>query len=754
MQTTGSAPGQVATQAVTVRAGNVTRDVTSLRIRRELAWSPDGSDSGITAATGTALWAPGGHVARRAPNPWSAGDWPPPPGETVTVDIGWDGEPVRQLTGVIDQSQGSLADMSTASDLVDYIDALNNIVDRPAMAARLPTSQGTSRPGLTTQFMADDAMRRAGFHSTPPIGDGCITCAPLQGSAWPNRGTWGGLVSANSDADSLPTWQATPWGLGAADLHAAYEPQAPSGYGDMEITPTRPLQVTAMVAPGTPTQFANVQVRWGANDWVGLSIGPSGGDLAIRVALVAGGTSIPVSMPRGGSTTFSAVIESNGDVTLYADDGRTATGSLSLPASFTSTPVSTVRVVIPDGAPVLGGAHASFVPDPIATTWTPDARLSVTAPTPAVAAPAVEDVTALQLLREQASAEVAAMWIDEHGVLQWMDRGSLLGRQPVATITSETGLLDLRWSSSVSTVRSDVRVSWRACTMRVRANPTITLWQGRGDSLTSGDVNEDFTGPDRDEEWFSVRTDVLLVSQSGGVTALNEGQRTLSGGMLVEDGESDVEATASHVTTTVALVGRRRYVVTTTAGSIPSGKNLTLRAPDYSTISPTRRGMDLPVVRGRGLARWADRTSTGATTGPARMPVLEHDAGLYAQSGGVAQATADWLASHVTAPAPVADSVPVVPDLRRQLGDIVTIEDPHVSGLRLTALITAIDIQVDTTPARTTQTLGIYVISAETPWATLDELDAAWTGTTLDDVETARTGDTLDDVDANPLEGA
>lgn len=744
------------TPSVLVTVDGTTREATSLRLSRALAWSPDGSDSGITAATGSVRWAASSDTTSRAPHPWSGSGWPPVPSSPITVDVGWDGVLVRQLTGVVDEVTGSFGSpQDAASDVVDLIDRLSVPVDRPALGRIMPTASGVARPGLSTEHLANESMRLAGFHTTPPVQSGSVAAAPLQGSGWPSRGNWGARVSAASSTTAFPSWVVTPWGVGASNLLGNYLPDPPPGFEALSIADGRVLQVVVMVDAAQPgTGFTSVQARWGTS-WLGLSVGVSSGNLTMRAVYFNGtSTAVLTSLPVLTATTFSMLVTDAGAVTLYADDARTASGTVTLPSAMTGTAMSEVWVNVPSGAPVVGGAQVAFNSQPVATTWTPTARLAVTAPTALIAYPAVEGTTALSLLRDQAAAQVAAWWLDETGVLQWMDRGVLLGRSPTATITSAADLLDLQWASATSTARSGVQVAWRRGGMRVTTDHTITLWQGRGDSMATDEVSEDFIGPDADGEWFGVREDVLLVGDPGGITALTEGVRTLGGGILVQDGESDQDATSSHVTTTVAPLGRRRWIVQTTAGTIPSGKRLTLRAPDYSTISPSRRGSDLPIVRGRGTASWADEAVTAAQTGPAGMPSLEHDSGLYAQTSAVAQDTADWLAARVTSTSPVVTSLPVVPDLDRRLGDIVAVEDPDRSGMRLIALVTSIDLAVDSGPDRITQTLGVYVITAELAWPTLADVDTAWAGSTLAALETVRTGDTLAEFDTDPLEGA
>ena len=122
------------------------------------------------------------------------------------------------------------------------------------------------------------------------------------------------------------------------------------------------------------------------------------------------------------------------------------------------------------------------------------------------AVPGIDNRVALDVLKEQAAAECAVMWIDELGVFRWMNRNDLMGSAPVATLTALDDLLDLQWEYSAAQVRSGVQVNSRKAKIVRSAWSNVTLYTGSGESLQTGQVSSDVVEPGGDESWFNVYT--------------------------------------------------------------------------------------------------------------------------------------------------------------------------------------------------------------------------------------------------------
>lgn len=88
---------------------------------------------------------------------------------------------------------------------------------------------------------------------------------------------------------------------------------------------------------------------------------------------------------------------------------------------------------------------------------------------------------------------------------------------------------------------------------------------------------------------------------------------------------------------------------------------------------------------------WADSVSTALTGATQDAPTLTHDVGWWVQDAGARQRIADFLAASTATPRPVLRGVSVEPDARRELGDIVTLSDPEVTGMDYRCLIVGID---------------------------------------------------------------
>ena len=97
---------------------------------------------------------------------------------------------------------------------------------------------------------------------------------------------------------------------------------------------------------------------------------------------------------------------------------------------------------------------------------------------------------------------------------------------------------------------------------------------------------------------------------------------------------------------------------------------------------------------------------------------MEHDAGPWVQEPAEIQELAEWLAGQVSAPRAVIRDLNVIPDFRRQLGDVVWVEDPDNMRIRVKLLITKISTTVSAGSAD--QTVGGRIIEALTYGPTND----------------------------------
>src|SRR5699024_8436436 len=116
----------------------------------------------------------------------------------------------------------------------------------------------------------------------------------------------------------------------------------------------------------------------------------------------------------------------------------------------------------------------------------------------------VIDQNCASMLQQLAQAEYATFWIDEKGVMQWWDIDRLESQLNVATLTTADHVTRLEWSQALSSVYRRAVVTWKSTLTDASFRNRITLWRGRGETVTagSGEVAEEIIQPPSDEVWL------------------------------------------------------------------------------------------------------------------------------------------------------------------------------------------------------------------------------------------------------------
>jgi len=743
MQTVAGFPTDlsVAEPTVAVTVNGVPREVDQASVTREMSNSVLASDN-VTAATCTVTWAQTDDLLALSPNPWDGASFQPKAADTLTVDMGYGSALARQITGVVDESSGSVATGQVSTDGVDAIDKLQKVVSFPPhMAVMPPVTEGGNFLAVnnTPLFTTDRILRACGFYATPKMEAGAIFSAPLMGSAWPELGT----VTAASQTgfpSFPPSFINTPWGVAPNSITADFMPVTPTkGNSKIDATFWISFKVRDTVPSSGVTQ---VLVYWGTK-LIRLRVSSTRQIQVIADNDTLSSTFVATmsAAQAAGAENFLMRVTTAGVYTIYASNGNTATGTQSLATSMTTGSITKISLTSPhQTGPIVGGLQLGF--------YTYDTHLQ---PTTAVlsnpadtsgldAVPAIRERVALDVLKEQAAAECAAMWIDELGVFRWRNRNDLMSSAPVATLTTLDDLLDLQWEYSAKQVRSGVAVASRKAKIIRSGVSNVTLYVGSGESLQSGQVTTDVVKPSDDESWFNIDTAGWTWQQ------LNRGETSMLGGVVVKDNTADVWASdVGKLTYGWEVVDTETVVVTHTAGTLGSGETVVLKTAETDAfLKPFRRDKSLPIVRGKGKVIWQDITTKASITGPANAPLLEHDAGPWVQGAGL-QTLADWIAADVTLPNPVLKDVPVVPDPRRQLADIVWLESPGFMNVRLRVLLTSISTSVSAGDMQ--QSIGCRVLEVQftgTTNAQLDALEAARTNASFDTLWADATNAALD----------
>ncbi|WDF34540.1 hypothetical protein PTW37_06480 [Arthrobacter agilis] len=760
MQTVPGYPADltVAEPSARVTVNGVVLNAEKVTVTRELSSSlPQQvvTVSGMAAADGDVDWAVGPEVAERVQHPWDGNAFPPKPADTVTVDMGYGDVLVRQLTGKIDSSAGAVADGNVSSNVVDHIDKLDRRVSFPPHMSVMPPWEENGPFVLCNNspiFTTDRILRACGFNATPPAEFGAVVSAPLMGSAWPEIGK---LVRANQVGfpDFPPSFSQTQWGLGANSIDAEYTPiLSPAGTNRID---DKTFQISASVrnvTPGTGTMDISA---WWDTARLRLRVTPTR-----QIQAIVEGT-IVATISSGDAwtgTQFTARFAPGGAVSLYGDNGTTAAGTATYPAIMSTSNITRVSILGGD----LNSAHIGGV------QWSFYSRPTYAAPRTAVLTPSasnqglpvmrrIDNQVALDLIKEQAEAECAVWHLDEYGVFQWTNRNLLTGSTPTETIQADP-IFDLGWDSHAKGVRS--RVVAKSDEWAINRSPVSnqTLWQGTGASLESGQTHIEFAEPDTDVEWFGVNTLLRTVGNwSSNPDYFNRGIGTFTGGTVSDDDnvEEWVQLASNGFTASLEPLGLFAYKFTVYAGTFPSTKTLQLRTLSKdvdSSLRASRRSVDLDILRGRARTEATPRYTTGVYLGPAEAAELEHMVGSWVQDPLALQETVNFISLWTQYPRPFLRDLDVVPDPRRQLGDIVWVEGGDTLRVRLKVLLTYISTTVTASESthEMDQMIGGRVLEAFST-VTNQQLDLHSAGRTNTQFDTLWAGATNAQLDADPL---
>lgn len=588
---------------------------------------------------------------------------------------------VRTFTGKILSSVKTRD--SLVSEIVDDFDMLSAPVDlRPLLPSMPPIVDGQAfrRIGLMPTYVTHRAAASAGFHATPPLQSGGVVSASMAGSTWPEHGTL--LNSSRAyGVDGLPSFIATEWGVAVRDVVAEYE-GATAGPGIVGIS--------AMIGPLATTGPTSITMKFSDTDWIRLTVSAS---RAVTAQVSTAGTvhSFGV-LPMSGATHVRFVWNTATSAWGFRDDqSGEITGTRSWP--FSGRAYTVTVVALPTGPAVGGinaGTYSSNVPP-----FTPTARLGPSANHRHLKATRpLTGQSAVKVLRAQADAELASFWIDADGVLQWRNRRDMSSTTPVTALTSQKNLLDSGTVSSWDSVASRVDVTHKHVATSVRKMATITVWQGNGQSLDSGDTDSTIASPGPDDVWVYVDNSMDVLGLTGDLAGYNRGRRTWGTAVRVHEDGSE-QWGYDYATLDFEVLAWDAYLFrTTVASSLGAAWTVQLRAPDTSKVTTgvwnTWSGEKGPILRAYGRAQGTDAIVAGNVVGPPRLPALDHDAGWYIQDQAGAQALANDLAAKYCAPRLEFPALPMIPDQRIELGDAVTIADPHVSGLTVTATVVRI----------------------------------------------------------------
>ena len=666
-----------------VSLGGRVVDPVSLSVEREFADSLPGGGS-FTAASGEVSYVPGPDVSSRVATPWDPAPGVPMAEESVSVSMDVGLGPVSVLPqGRVSDTSAGTGSRVTSVGFTDLYRSLDRDITWDGMAARMPAEGDAAywrNPGLFGVSVVDRIFRHCGWYATPPMDSGALVSVPMQGSAWAERGK---VTRAErlSVPGAAPGWITSPWGMVATDLNLTYDPSRSRALS------SGAFEITAMLPPSSGTARVvcwfggrRIQLTWtDASVLVSAETGANSFTQLVSLSRTPDATAVTARITRRGAGLVQAAMRTNA--------GTFETGTdVSMPDTYLTAPMSHVTVY---GGGRCGAFQVAQSTAWLADGWKPSAVIRARAGIPnrlQVLPPAIGRNCA-EMLQELAQAEYATFWIDEKGVMQWWDIDRLESQLNVATLTTADHVTRLEWSQALSSVYRRAVVTWKSTLLDVSFRNRITLWRGRGETITagSGEVAEEIIQPPTDEVWLM--PDLTLGKLNFEGSGYNLGVGSWFGGVW-EQTDSWAEA----LTVTAEKIAGDTLKVTTstsTGGTVGSILQRTPSPGATSWVWAGRRNDDLPVVRGKMKYTLIDATTPSTQSGPPMAPEFTVDCGWWIQYADEAQWLADKYASRVTVPSPELGAVGIKPVPGLQLGDKITIAAPDVVGLQIQGLVYA-----------------------------------------------------------------
>lgn len=662
-------------------------------------------------------------------------------GQSCSVEAGYLGALAQQFIGVIDGASGG-ADRDIDLQLVDDFDKLDQTITLDPLLAKMPPFDdggGYRYVGVTPTYVTSTALRKCGYYATPPMRSGTVLSAPMNGSLWAEHGE---AINAYrlGDANALPDFVPAPWGQAVQSAIASYKPASTNNLG-------QPLEIRVLVGPAGSSGSSSIVCFWGAS-FVRLMVSAT---RQVDLAVSHGGTTTTVctltAAQMAGGEHVTARATAAGAWSLTADNGKSSSGSAAYP--FT-TLMDSVRVSIAAASTPLGGVLVGYHGAP-PVSFVRSAKITPAAyPHSLSAMPAVIREKASDLLRRQAAAELAALWLDDWGAVRWVNRLILVSGNPVKTITSMKDLLDLQWEIPPRMTAQKVVVKRRRPVSSVANRASITVYEGSADSMTSGQssaevietpTGEDWVMPDLSAEWLDNTADRLA--------GYNRGRRTWVGMVKTSEGmDGKIETWVPGSDVQLEKVDPHTFIWNLTAPTLSAAETVETRAhADDPVIWSQYRSKGLPLLRAYGKCEWVDEEIVQGSGNE-----YSHDAEWFIQHPTGVDSLVQAISNRVNNPQPTLANVPIVPDTRLERGDIVTLDETHKYGVNLRCLVEGINLSC--ADGEQDMSVTLRVLSVNGSSATYEELERAWQEATYAELESQWGQSTYQQFENDPLRRA
>lgn len=649
--------------------------------------------------------------------------------------IGTDGRPslVPAFTGrVMDSGSSALNDVLSV-DCDDNASQLRREVIVAPLADQMRyTDSGTSTllfPGVSGSYVMDSVLRQLGYYATPALTDWATISVPLQGTLWAESRPAGDLVSAtqtvgrliharNGGATDIPTFVSRQWEDGERFL-------AWTGAFRAQWQPASATDVSRFRVHGWcdgDSSSAEILLQGPGTNWVNIVMSP--GSLAVTANGSSGEQTFTFADWPGGRFSLSSVLSGSSLQMVLFYSGGDASGSVTVGSSFGGNMAYT-QVISRVGMAIAGlQVGRNPVGPNEMTAFVPSASLDPTVAT-INATPGLVRSIGWDVLREIAEAELGAIWLSEAGVPTFRNRNSLRGiGEPVHPITSRTSLMDLPWRESVEQVRSQVTVPIMPTVNYLFDDYSTLVWSALDtDTLIAVD-----------------RVRVMNVQLSGVAIDIDSSPLpTTDAARSRFQANTEPDGTGTNVTAQVSIAVELRG---------PRIARLTIRNDTGSRVYlVAETGSPYVYIRARQRIYQSEESEelVAAINAGVNAEPLDLAASPWIQNAATGNDLAAFLAAELASPRPVLQRVPVLWDPRRQLGDIVELADPDVTGLEPMRGV-VIAVEQSGSAGSVDQYLDIRPLLP-----TVAEFNDAWGGESIADLNTFWAGESIADLNADPL---
>lgn len=668
--------------------------------------------TGIRARTGSVTFAPHQTVTTEAPSPLQRTEgWPPQRGDKITIRDEAFPQRWTRATGRISDVRAGLGAGEVEVEWTDDLDSsLSSPTTRPPVASGMPGEEVSVggelrrymvRTGVEPWGIVVSALHDAGYRLLPSVPD-VDFYALMQGNLHPRIGR----VAAANKSGNVLEWDndsgfqyVSEW----ADFTPGYENRTPGSEGSQGDSFCVYLRGTS----GGPT----AQTRWTLSDGSELRINLSPTSVIVThdgdVLFQHGHTNdspLPWARFSFGAQSSVAVLPDGEHYFNHRDERR-------IPIDWTRVRVLGVSALAVNYQPRAGWSSGF--------NW-PSLRFRAAGPAlvrETDCTRTIEDTPVRDVLSDIAKATLTGFWLDEHGTLQWMPSVYLENQAPVQTITTRFDVLSGSWTETGGGVASTILTKYEDAAITTKPVVGVNVGDSSGGrTLSAGDVQVDWVGPGTDEEWIEPDMTPLPAGQNTDLMAEEAKQSWWGGSYVATKGDTPESTTygwanlpfgQNYMTCSVSNVTPRQWKVTqTVASGAPQVQLVTL--PNSSGLPIPWRDYPLPIWRARGLVSYV-KASVTYRRGPDWAPSYEHDIGAWG-SRNDAHRIGDYLADRMSTIQVVLSRLGVVPDPRRQLGDVVDVNAEGVLGGVLRVLV--VGIHESSTAAGIEQELDLRVITA------------------------------------------